>query len=138
MAGKSTGAAHKLTRRDLGDPGRPSSSGVPPVFLVKVNDALRMVRFDEIDWIGADGNYSAIHTAEGTYLVRRGIGRLEERLRGGPFLRVSRSALVNLHRVERLVPWFHGGYRVHLANGVELKLTRRYARLMFLRFGRPM
>ena len=134
MAGKGSEGAERLRRDD----GPDDLEGAPRVFLVKGRDALRIVRFDEIEWVGAEGSYCSIHTADGTYLVRRGIGELEERLQGQPFLRVSRSAIVNLHSVERLVPWFHGGYQVRLVSGVKLKLTSRYAQRMFLRIGRPL
>lgn len=55
----------------------------------------------EVDWIEAADYYARIHVGEETYLVRESLSSLEERLQPG-FLRVHRSAVVNLERVREL------------------------------------
>lgn len=115
-----------------------SGAGRPDVFLIRNRDSIRFLRFEEIDWVGAEGNYSSIHCGRTRYLVRRGIGELADRLEGARFLRISRSAVVNLDRVECLVPWFNGGYQVRLVTGIDLKLTNGYASRLFQRVGRPL
>jgi two-component system LytT family response regulator len=49
---------------------------------------------------------------------------LEAQLDPARFLRVHRSAIVNLDRIRELQPWFRGDYRVILRNGTELTLTK--------------
>jgi hypothetical protein len=69
------------------------------------------------------------------HLVRRRIGDLEAQLNPRNFVRIHRSAIVNLSAVSRMVPWFSGGYLVHLDSGKELKLSRSYATRLFDRVG---
>ena len=107
-------------------------------FLIRNKDCLGLLRARDIDWMRAEGNYTCIHAGKAEHLVRRGIGELEAQLDHGRFLRISRSVIVNLDRVDRLVPWFSGGYLVRLGSGAEFKLTRRYAHRLFRLMGRPL
>ena len=50
----------------------------------------------------------------------------EGRLDPKRFLRIHRSALVNLDRIQELRPLFHGDYVVRLRDGTELPLSRNY------------
>jgi len=42
------------------------------------------------------------------------------------FMRISRSAVVNLERVKELQPLFYGDYVVILQNGSRLNMSRNY------------
>ncbi len=52
---------------------------------------------------------------------------MEARLPRGAFVRIHRSAIVNLDRVRELQPWFHGEYIVILTDGTKLTASRAYA-----------
>lgn len=54
---------------------------------------------DEVDWIEADDYYAAIHARNGRHLVRESLASLEQRLNRKRFLRVHRSAIVNVDRI---------------------------------------
>jgi two-component system LytT family response regulator len=58
--------------------------------------------------------------------VRETMSELERRLNPALFIRVHRSAIVNLDRVKELQPWFRGDYRVVLNDGTELTLTKTH------------
>jgi two-component system LytT family response regulator len=60
------------------------------------------------------------------WLVREPIGSIEERLASAGFVRIHRSTLVNIERVQELRPLDKGEYQVILRTGVELKLSRNY------------
>lgn len=140
MAGGSVG---EVTRKggldwDGAEDVLPEGGGGADVFLIRAKDHIRLVRHGTIDWVGAEGNYCCLYVGRAVHLVRRGIGELEKRLKAALFLRINRSAIVNLDRVERLVPWFNGGYMVRLTTGKELRLTTRYAQELFRRIGRPL
>jgi two-component system LytT family response regulator len=49
---------------------------------------------------------------------------LEARLDPGRFIRIHRSALVNLARIRELEPHFHGEYVVVMQDGARLRLSR--------------
>jgi two-component system, LytTR family, response regulator len=84
------------------------------------------VRVDTIDWIEADGNYVRIHAQADAHYVRATLARLETQLPSSKFMRISRSALVNLDRVKELQPVFYGDYTVLLHNGTRLSMSRNY------------
>ena len=94
--------------------------------LVRSGDRVLLVRVAEVDWIGAEGNYAELHAGGRTHLIRETMGALEARLDPAVFLRVHRSAIVNLDRVRELRPSAGGDYRVTLADGAELRLSRGY------------
>lgn len=94
--------------------------------LVRSGDRVLLVRTADVDWIGAEGNYAELHAGGRTHLIRETMAALEARLDPGAFLRVHRSAIVNLDRVRELRPCAGGDYRVLLADGAELRLSRGY------------
>jgi len=93
-----------------------------------VRDAGRVTFFkpDEIDWIEAEGNYLRLHVGRKSHLLRQTMNAAEERLVAKKFLRISRSALVNLERVKEWQPLFHGDSLVTLEDGTHLTVSRVY------------
>jgi two-component system LytT family response regulator len=103
---------------------RPKPS--PDRIAVRNNGRVVFVKLEEIDWIEASDNYVCLHCARETHVVRETMSELESRLNPAHFLRVHRSAIVNLDRIKELQPWFRGDYRVILRDGTELTLTRNH------------
>lgn len=93
---------------------------------VKEGDAYKLVDLAGLRWAEAARNYVRLHTEEGNYLVRTSLRRLEERLDGPHFVRIHRSALVNVRRIRRIVPLQWGDCRVELDDGEELRMSRTY------------
>jgi two-component system LytT family response regulator len=91
---------------------------------VKSAGQVTLVKLSEIDWIEAADYYASLHVAGRTHLLRRSLADLEQELDGQGFCRVHRSALVNLDRVRGLVTDEEGDYRVELADGTRLRLSR--------------
>src|SRR5439155_8083970 len=81
---------------------------------------------DEIDWIEAEGNYVCLHVGAKSYLLRETMNAAEARLAQRKFLRVSRSALVNLERIKEWQPLFHGDSVLVLKDGTRLTVSRVY------------
>lgn len=84
------------------------------------------VRFDDIDWVDAAGDYMCVHAAGRTHILRGTMKSLEEVLDPTRFQRVHRSTIVNLHRVTRLRAHMNGEYFLILEGGHELKLSRSF------------
>ena len=85
-----------------------------------------LIKVDEIDWIEASDNYVSLHVGSEAHLMRETMTALERRLPPDKFMRISRSAIVNLERVRELQPMFHGEYVVILKDGARLTLSRTY------------
>ena len=94
--------------------------------VVKTGGRVFFLETDEIDWIEAEGNYVNVHTAKRSYLLRETISSLENQLDPKKFVRVHRSAIVQIDRIRELHPWSHGEYHIILHSGTQLTLSRNY------------
>jgi two-component system LytT family response regulator len=93
---------------------------------VKSGGKIVFVRTDEIDWIGAEGNYARLHTGGRSHLMRETMTSLEAKLDPDRFLRIHRSTIVNADAIAELEPLFQGDYVVILRNGTRLTSSRGY------------
>jgi two-component system, LytTR family, response regulator len=89
----------------------------------------------DVDWIEAARNYVRLHIGKTVLMTRDSLTTLETRLDPRRFVRIHRSAIVNLDRVRELQPWFSGDYVVILTTGEKLRLSRSYRRAFESRFG---
>jgi two-component system LytT family response regulator len=80
----------------------------------------------EIEWIEADDYYAAVHARGRRHLIRESLASLEARLPG--FVRVHRSAIVNLARVREVRARPGEDPAVVLHDGTQLPLSRRRRR----------
>jgi len=82
----------------------------------------RVVKLDTIQWIRAAGAYSEVFTADGrSTLAGRGMKSWQLRLPRDRFVRVHRSAIVNLQHVERIAET----REIVLRSGVLIPISRR-------------
>jgi two-component system LytT family response regulator len=81
---------------------------------------------DDIRWIEAQENYVRICTGKDSHLLRETIGSLENRLDPSSFLRVHRSAIVNLHHVKEVKNESDGDATVVLKSGEQVPMSRSY------------
>jgi two-component system LytT family response regulator len=63
---------------------------------------------------------------------------LEKRLDPQRFVRIHRSAIVNIDRVSRLEPMSHGEFDVVMRSGARVKLSRTYRAQVELRLGQSL
>ncbi len=94
--------------------------------VIKASGRIYFLETTEIDWIEAEGNYVSVHSAKKSHLLRETISSLESQLDPKKFVRVHRSSIVRIDRIQELQPWFHGEYRIILQNGTQLTLSRNY------------
>ena len=94
--------------------------------VIKSSARVFFLRVAEIDWIEAAGNYLKLHAGREEHLLRETMNNLEARLDPAKFLRIHRSTIVNVERIQELQPWFHGDYLVLLRDGTRLTLSRSY------------
>ncbi|MGH8023726.1 MAG: LytR/AlgR family response regulator transcription factor [Limisphaerales bacterium] len=98
----------------------------PERLAVKTNGRILFLKWTELDLVEAADNYVKLYTGNETHLLRETLGALEEKLPPDRFVRISRSAIVNVESVKELRPLFHGEYSVALRNGARATLTRSY------------
>lgn len=95
---------------------------------VTVGRRTRFVRLEDVDWIESEGNYLRLHSGGKAHMVRGTLKTLEERIDSAHFVRVNRSAIVNLARVAEIIARGGGEYTVVLADGARLESGWGYGR----------
>lgn len=95
-------------------------------YVVRSGGKLTLVRHAEIDWVEAEGDYIRLHAGPKSWLARETMASAEESLGSRKFLRIHRSAIVNVDRIQELRSLENGDYSVLLRGGAELRLSRTY------------
>ena len=95
--------------------------------VVKAGGRVVFLRTEDIDWVEASGNYVRLHVGTEAHLLRESMKNMERRLDPATFVRIHRSAIVNVDRIKELEPWFHGEYIVILRDGTRLTSSRVFS-----------
>jgi two-component system LytT family response regulator len=90
-----------------------------------------ILKATDVDWLEASGNYVTLHVGRTTYLLRESLNAFEKKLDPRQFVRLHRSAMVNVDRIKELAPWSGGEQSVVLLDGTPLTVGRVFrGRLM--------
>jgi len=110
-------------------------SAVPSRLGVRVGGKTVFLQPSEIFWIQARDDIARIHLADSFIDVREPLSRLESRLPADSFLRVHRSAIVNIAHIREIQPFDQGDQMLLLTNGKRITTGRSYRQVMqeFLR-----
>lgn len=95
-----------------------------PRFEVRSGRTLSYVTASEILWIEGAGDYVRVHTATGDHLIDDRLRDLERKLAAFGFIRVHRSAIVNLGHVRELDPRTKTDWVVVLEDGTRVNVSR--------------
>jgi two-component system, LytTR family, response regulator len=106
--GKVAGARRDYPRRLLVSGGRKDS----------------FVNVDEIEWIEAADYYSCLHVGAKSLMMRETIKQLAETLDPEKFVRIHRSVIVNVERVQEIFREGRSEGSVSLTNGQRLKMSK--------------
>jgi two-component system LytT family response regulator len=98
--------------------------------IIRAGGKIMFLKPADIDWIEADGKLAQLHVGKATHSVRIQLKRLEQRLASHGFVRVHRSAIVNVDRIKELEPWFHGEYVVILKDGTKLTSSAAHSQAL--------
>lgn len=112
---------------------QPPSTQLPPRIAVKLSGQVHFLAPAELHWVESEGDYVNVHTSTRSHLVRESMQAMERRLEPYGFLRIHRSAIINLDRIVRLVTTDSGDYEVHMTDGIALKVGRNYRDGLFAR-----
>jgi two-component system, LytTR family, response regulator len=85
---------------------------------------------DRIDWIEADTYYARIWTGVRSHLLRQSLAHLETLLDGRLFVRVHRSAIVNVRNIREIGRVGLGKYCVRLQDGRQIPVSRERRRAL--------
>jgi two-component system LytT family response regulator len=106
--------------------------------VVKSGGTTRFIRVIDIDWIEAAGVYVTLHVGGKELLYRAALNELAEKLDPRRFVRVHRSALVNIESILQLEPISHGEFEAVIRNGSRTRVSRTYRAQLEQRLGQPL
>ncbi len=94
--------------------------------VVRTQERAFFLKTETIDWIEAAGKFVHLHVGKTTHPIRGSMASLEQELDPARFVRISRSAIVNIDRIQEIQPWFQGDHVVILQDRTRLTSTRGY------------
>ncbi len=89
----------------------------------------------DVYYFEAVDNKVFLYLEKEVYETRYKLYELEERFRGTDFLRVSKSYIMNLSKVQRLSPGFNGRFEAIMKNGEKLVISRQYVPVLKEKLG---
>jgi two-component system LytT family response regulator len=124
-------AALDRIRRTLGEPGSER-------ILLGGRQGGAAVELSDVTWVEADGAYVVVHAGGRRHVLRESMSQILERLGPSNFIRIHRSAGINLSHVRSVKRSKTKGLEVELTDGLRLPISRRKARdvVELLRRGR--
>jgi len=114
-----TAEESELGRRVVRLLGAVPAAAPAPRLLVRLADRVLSLAPGELEWVGADSYYAVLHVRGATHLLRESLTSLEARLDPEKFVRIHRSAIVNVDFVRAV-----GRADVELGDGTRVPLAR--------------
>jgi len=103
----------------------------PQRIVVKDGTRVHVIPIEKLDYVQAQDDYVALYSGGKSYLKQQPIASLEAILDPARFVRIHRSAIVNLERVERIEPYGKDSRIAILTGGARLPVSRAgYSRLL--------
>jgi len=98
----------------------------PSLLLAKRDNKLFVIEPEQIDIIRTEGNDIKLYNSEAQeFIISKPLREVGEQL-GSEFVRISKSALVNIKRVDHLSPSFNSTMYIVMKNGISDYITRRH------------
>lgn len=102
------------------------ASGEAALIELREGSRVVMLRPEEIDWVGAAGNYVELHGSFGTELARRTMADIAAQLAPHGFVRVHRSRLVRRGAIATTETRQSGDFDIRLRSGAVIAGSRRF------------
>ena len=102
------------------------TDGKPTLLFAKNDNKLFIIEPEQVDIIRTEGSDIKLYNREAQeYIVTTTLHEIQERLRGS-FVRIAKSTIVNLNRVDYLSPSFNGTMSIVMKNGISDYISRKY------------
>lgn len=105
-----------------------------PLIVFRENNIFR-ISPSLVYYFEAVDNKVYVYCKDSIYESKQKLYELEELYKGGDFMRVSKSAVVNLTKINALSPAFNGRFEAQLDNNEKIIISRQYVNEMKKRFG---
>ena len=92
--------------------------------IVKTNGRIHFLDVNDIYWIEGLDSYVKIHLLDKTHIVKSTLKSIESKYE--TFVRIHKSHLVNMKRVQFIEPYFNGDFFLTLRNDVKVRGSRNF------------
>lgn len=128
--------------RGPGSHGQSGDAGAPRIapraverLAVKNGSTTRFVELKDVDCVTAEGNYVSVQCGDQSYLVRETMSAMETTLDPASFVRVHRSAIVRIDRIDEIQPVASGEYVLRMRGGKTIAAARTYRQRLLRALG---
>ncbi|WP_344981495.1 LytR/AlgR family response regulator transcription factor [Compostibacter hankyongensis] len=107
-----------------------SDAGPQHRIIVKINNVIKIIPLQDVQYLEAADDYVKVHTADGHFLKNKTMQFFEQSLPPQQFVRVHRSYILNISYITRLDPYEKEGYVAVLKTGAHIPVSKTgYPRL---------
>ena len=92
---------------------------------VKKGSDIALVELSNVFMFRVENKQVKVYTDKNEYLIKKPLYQVEETL-GPDFVRISKTTIVNLKKIERVAPSLKGMMFIQLRNGLKDNISRKY------------
>ncbi len=92
---------------------------------VKKGKDITFLKFNEIYMFRVENKQVMVYTNDDSFLVKKALYQIEEIL-DSSFIRISKSTIINLDKIDRVAPSLKGMMFIKLKNGLKDNISRKY------------
>ena len=92
---------------------------------VKKGSDIALLEFSDVFMLRVEDKQVKVYTEEAEYLIKKPLYQVEETL-SSDFVRISKTTIVNLRKIERVAPSLKGMMFIQLKNGLKDNISRKY------------
>ena len=93
--------------------------------MIRSGSGWKLFPLASVHWIEGADYYARVHTAQGPHITRESLQRLSQMLDPRTFVRVHKSAIVNVDHIEEIQPLTQGRLTLVLRGGARIPMSRR-------------
>ena len=95
------------------------------ILAVKKGKDIVILEFDDIYMFRVEDKQLKVFTEKSEYLLKKPLYQIEDDLDSN-FVRISKSTIVNMRKIERVAPSLKGMMFISLKNGLKDNISRKY------------
>ena len=92
---------------------------------VKKGSDIALLEFSDVYMFRVENKQVKVYTENSEYQIKKALYQVEENL-PSDFVRISKTTIVNLKKVERVAPSLKGMMFIQLKNGLKDNISRKY------------
>ena len=97
----------------------------PDMVAVKKGSDIALLQMDEIFMFRVEDKQVKVYSENSEYIIKKPLYQVEETL-SSDFVRISKTTIVNLKRIDRVAPSLKGMMFIELKNGLKDNISRKY------------